>query len=83
MDPLWEDFYCDWRALWFNDRIEPPSWVLGDLVLSTGAKGVLFNSRLTSMGTNLVLYPSAFNEADIVSVYDPNDALPKNQASWG
>jgi hypothetical protein len=56
--------------------------VLGDLVLSTGAKGVLFNSRLASMGTNLVLYPSALNEADIVSVYDPNDALPKNQASW-
>ena len=27
--PLWEDFYCDWRALWFNNRIEPPSWVLG------------------------------------------------------
>jgi RES domain-containing protein len=81
-DPLWEDFYCDWRALWFNDRIEPPSWVLGDLVLSTGAKGVLFNSRLVSMGTNLVLYPSAFGEADNIAVYDPNDALPKNQASW-
>ena len=52
------------------------------MALSAGAKGVLFNSRLTSMGTNLVLYPSVFNEADIVSVYDPNDALPKNQASW-
>jgi RES domain-containing protein len=81
-DPLWEDFYCDWRALWFNNRIEPPSWVLGDLVLSAGAKGVLFNSRLTPMGTNLVLYPSVLNEADRLSVYDPAEALPKNQASW-
>ena len=81
-DPLWEDFYCDWRTLWFNDRIEPPSWVLGDLVLSSGAKGVLFNSRLTPMGTNLVLYPSAFGEADSIAVYDPGNALPKNQASW-
>jgi RES domain-containing protein len=57
-DPLWEDFYCDWRALWFNDRIEPP------------------------MGTNLVLYPSAFGEADTIAVHDPGNALPKNQASW-
>jgi RES domain-containing protein len=23
--PIWNDFFCDWRALWFNDRIEPPS----------------------------------------------------------
>jgi RES domain-containing protein len=81
-DPLWEDFYCDWRALWFNNRTEPPSWVLGDLVLSAGAKGVLFNSRLASTGTNLVLYPSVFNEADTMSVFDPTGALPKNQTSW-
>ena len=78
-DPLWEDFYCDWRALWFNNRIEPPSWVLGDLVLSVGAKGVVFNSRLASTGTNLVLYPSVFNEADTMSVSDPAGALPKTK----
>ena len=81
-DPLWEDFYCDWRALWFNNRIEPPSWVLGDLVLSAGAKGVLFNSRLASTSTNLVLYPNVFDEADTMSVFDPAGALPKNQTSW-
>jgi len=28
-NPIWEDFYCDWRELWFNQRIEPPSWVIG------------------------------------------------------
>lgn len=22
--PLWEEFYCDRRELWFNQRIEPP-----------------------------------------------------------
>ena len=24
--PLWEDFSCDWRKLWFDERTEPPSW---------------------------------------------------------
>jgi hypothetical protein len=75
-------FLLRWRALWFNNRIEPPSWVLGGLVLSAGAKGVLFNSRLASTGTNRVLYPSVFNEADTMSAFDPAGALPKNQTSW-
>ena len=33
-DPLWEQFLEDWRQLWFNQRTEPPSWVLGDQVRS-------------------------------------------------
>jgi len=28
-DPIGEDFYFDWRELWFNQHIEPPSWVMG------------------------------------------------------
>ena len=36
---LWEEFYCDWRELWFNQHIEPPSWVLGDEAIASGAKG--------------------------------------------
>jgi RES domain-containing protein len=40
--PLWEEFYCDWRELWFNQRVEPPSWVLADEALTAGAKGILF-----------------------------------------
>jgi hypothetical protein len=27
-DPLWNDFYDDWRNLWFDKKIKPPSWVL-------------------------------------------------------
>ncbi len=26
-DPVWQDFYCDWRELWFNQRIEPRAGV--------------------------------------------------------
>jgi hypothetical protein len=27
---LWEEFACDWRKLWFDRSIEPPSWVLAE-----------------------------------------------------
>lgn len=80
-DALWQDFYCDWRHMHFNQGIEPPSWVIGDQVLAAGAKGILFNSALTS-GSNLVIYTDALTGADAIDVYDPNNDLPKNQSSW-
>lgn len=80
-DELWADFECDWRKLWFNDHIEPPSWVLGDEVLAAGVKGLLFRSTKRPGGTNLVLYNDLLAPADVV-VYDPAGALPKNQDSW-
>ena len=80
-DALWHDFYCDWRKMVFNDRIEPPSWVIGDQVLDAGAKGILVQSAITG-GTNLVLYNDALNSTDMIEVHDPNHALPKNQSSW-
>ena len=36
---LWEEFHCDWRELRFNQRVEPPSWVLADEALAAGRKG--------------------------------------------
>lgn len=45
---LWEEFYCDWRELWFNRRVEPPSWVLADDVIAAGAKGLLFASTIVN-----------------------------------
>lgn len=81
-DPLWEDFYCDWRACWFNQRIEPPSWVLGDEAVASGAKGILFRSRLSPDGVNLVLYVDELASSDRLDVYDPHGSLPRNQSSW-
>lgn len=43
-DNLWQELNCDWRKYWFNQRIEPPSWLLGDMALEQGAKGILFPS---------------------------------------
>jgi RES domain-containing protein len=80
-DPLWHDFYCDWRALHFDKDVEPPSWVLGDIALAAGAKGILFPSVLVA-GTNLVLYTEQLDANDRLTVYDPDGGLPRNQRSW-
>ena len=81
-ESIWEDFYCDWRELWFNQRIEPPSWVIGDAVIAAGAKGILFQSRLAKGGTNLVLFTQMLAASDKLEVFDPGKALPQTQASW-
>ena len=81
-DAMWEDFYCDWRELWFNQRIEPPSWTIGDMVIAAGAKGILFPSRLSKNGTNLVLFTQMLAATDRLEVFDPGHALPQSQASW-
>jgi len=79
---LWEEFHCDWRELWFNLRVEPPSWVLADEALGAGAKGILFTSKLAPGGLNLVVYNDMLAADDTLQVYDPTGALPKNQESW-
>ena len=68
--------------LWFDERIEPPSWVLGDEVVAAGARGLLFRSLVAPTGVNLVVYPEALGPADEVTVYDPQGSLPKSQDSW-
>ena len=80
--PIWEDFYCDWRALWFNQRIEPPSWIVGDTVIAAGSKWILFPSQARVGGTNLVLFVNALTATDSLQVYDPGRSLPQNQDSW-
>lgn len=80
--PLWELFLGDWRAQWFDQRIEPPSWVLGDEAIEQGAKGILFESSVVPGGHNLVLYTAELGEDDSINPYDPSGALPKNQDSW-
>ena len=79
---LWEEFTCDWRGLWFDRSIEPPSWVLADEALAAGAKGILFGSTVTPGGFNLVVYTELLDTQDRLEVHDPTGALPKNQDSW-
>lgn len=79
---LWEEFTCDWRGLWFDHGVEPPSWVLADEALAAGARGILFGSTLAPGGFNLVVYTERLDEHDRLEVHDPIGALPKNQDSW-
>lgn len=81
LNELWQDFYCDWRRIYFNENIEPPSWAIGEQVLADGGKGILFGSKLTG-GTNLVIYTESLTSDDKIVPYDPDHALPKNQDSW-
>lgn len=80
-DPLWQDFYCDWRKMHFNEAIEPPSWIIGDRVLAAGGKGILFKSIVTG-GMNMVVYTDFLLASDVIAVHDPHHVLPKNQDSW-
>lgn len=80
--PLWQEFFCDWRKLWFDHRVEPPSWVLGDEAIATGASGILFKSTANPSGRNLVLFTNCLDSDNRIEVYDPSGFLPKNQDSW-
>ncbi|VVN92227.1 hypothetical protein PS691_01958 [Pseudomonas fluorescens] len=80
--PLWQEFYCDWRNLYFAQDIEPPSWVIGDLVMADGCSGILFKSAANPPGTNLVVYTDQIPEHGTIMVNDPHQDLPKDQSSW-
>lgn len=72
---IWEDFYCDWRELSLNQKIEPPSWVIGDEVIASKAKGILFRSSIHDGGTNLAIYTEMLSKSDSLSPFDPKQSL--------
>lgn len=82
LENLQDQFFCDWRKLWFDQRVEPPSWALGDEAIAAGAKGILFMSIVNPGGRNLVLFTNRLNADDQIQVFDPDGVLPKNQDSW-
>ena len=81
-DPLWTDWDTDWRNFVFNLHIEPPTWVLGDLVRKAGHAGILFPSLANTGGTNIVLYQDVFENGDSITVHDLHHDLPNDQSSW-
>jgi len=81
-DPIWEDWSGEWRTLAFNLRVEPPSWLIGDLALEAKSRGVLYPSTQLRGGTNLVIFPQMLTAEDVVEPFDPGGALPRNQDSW-
>lgn len=81
-EPIWQDFFCEWRALVLS-KIEPPSWVISDMVQAAGFQGVLFPSALNAGGLNLVVYTTRLTASDKLEAIDPHGDLPKDQSSWG
>ncbi len=79
-DRLWQDWDCDWRALYVNG-VEPPSWALGDLLLEADAPGLVFPSTIRQGGTNVMLHTDLI-EAGQLLPHDPLQLLPRNPASW-
>lgn len=80
-DPLWEDFTCDWRRLWFSEQIAPPSWAIGDRLIQANVSGILFPSQIAPGGTNLVIFPDTLGAADTLRVTNPGQRVAPIRAS--
>jgi len=80
--PIWKDFFCDWRKIRFNEGVEPPSWLIGDLVLEADCAGIIFGSVAHAGGKNLVLYTDQLPAHGSITVNDPRGELPSDQSSW-
>jgi hypothetical protein len=65
----------------FLENVEPPSWVIGDLVREAGHAGILYRSVRDPVITYLVLFPE-WSDRFRAPVYDPEGRLPRNAESW-
>lgn len=81
-DDLWHSWQEDWRHLKFDLHIEPPSWILGDLVLEAGYTGIIFPSLTNRGGVNVVVFNEQIKGSNTIDVNDPDGKLPHDQASW-
>jgi len=79
--PIWAEAYCNWKGLAFLEKVEPPSWVIGDLVQEAGHAGILYRSARNPGVLCLVLFP-ALGDRFKAPVYDPDELLPRNRDSW-
>ena len=80
---IWAEAGCNWKALSMLEDIEPPSWVIGDLVRESGFAGILYRSARSSDGVCLVLFPEMQSHTGFTATaHDPTGELPKNQDSW-
>jgi RES domain-containing protein len=79
--PLWREAFCNWKNLAYLQRVDPPSWDIGDLVRESGACGLLYRSARDVRETNLVLYPECAH-LFTAPVYDPDGRLPRDDRSW-
>jgi RES domain-containing protein len=66
----------------FELHIEPPTWVLSDMVREQGFTGIVFPSQTHESGTNVVVFADRLGDGNSIEVNDPDGQLPRDQASW-
>ena len=79
-----EDMACAWGSFMLRGET-PPSWRIADALIANGAAGILtpsFANGAQPEHVNLVLWHWADDGPHRVTVYDPNDRLPKDDQSW-
>lgn len=80
---IWAEALGNWKGPAFLDQVEPPTWVIGDLVREAGHAGILYPSTRHPGGICLVLYPEmAATTGFRAPVHDPGGLLPRDAASW-
>lgn len=80
--PIWAEAYCNWKGMALLEGVEPPSWVIGDIVRDAGHHGILYRSA-RHHGSCLVLFPATGADSGFVArAHDPEGELPRNLSSW-
>ena len=78
---IWAEAQCNWKQLAYLENIEPPSWIIGDLVRAASAAGMLYHSVRNPNTVCLVLYPEQRAHFS-APVHDPEGKLPLSADSW-
>ncbi|WP_285446979.1 RES family NAD+ phosphorylase [Xanthomonas sp. fls2-241-TYG-148] len=79
-DALWADWTDDWRKALVN-KVEPVSWVLGDLLREAAIPGVIFASMAQPGGVNVALFLDMLQPEQVLHVLD-DGRLPRDGRSW-
>lgn len=79
--PIWAEAYGNWKGMAFLENVEPPSWVIGDLVRQAGYPGILYACVRDPAHRCLVLFPDVADRFR-APAYDPEGRLPRNAQSW-
>jgi RES domain-containing protein len=81
--PIWAEAHGNWKGMAFLEGVEPPSWVIGDIVRDMGHPGILYRSARQPGGICLVLFSDVQAKSGFTArAHDPTHALPRNDSSW-
>ena len=77
-----DELKCNWLNIVEIEKKTPPTWRLGDYLLTRGYNGVLAHSIPGYPGVNLVWWHPQHANGVTVVPHDRHHDLPKNQRSW-